>query len=187
MSQPFTFLKWHGKKAIAMLVLTVVLALAIVDTAIAFLIVYTDTLTNVFSPATLSIAVSEDGRGVVNDGEVTVYVRAAVVFTWENTAEENTILATSPVEGTDFTYACNARWVKAADGFWYCTTPIAPDANTAVAMLESVTSLTDAPTGSALSVELLLDAIQSAPADAVTESWASGVSAVADDGTLILR
>lgn len=185
MSEQFKFFRWHGKKAIALLVVTLVLSFALVNTAVAFLIVQTQTLINEFTPQTLSIAVSDDGKGVVNDGEATVYVRATVVVTWDKVGEDGTVMAIAPVEGTDYTLVCNSSWVKAADGFWYYPAQIKADKTVTIPMIELVEKLKDAPySGYELSVELLLDAIQATPSDAVLESWTSGVSAVAGDGTL---
>ena len=48
MPKTFKFLKWHGKKAVALLVLTVVLAVGMVGGTVAFIVTQTDALTNVF-------------------------------------------------------------------------------------------------------------------------------------------
>ena len=104
MSGRFKFLKWYGKKAIALLVLTCTLGLALAGATVAFVIVSTDRLNNEFTPTELSIAVSDDGFGVINDGDVSVYVRAAVVCKWEDTENSGTILSKNPVQGRDYTF-----------------------------------------------------------------------------------
>ena len=184
MSKPISFFRWHGKKAVLMLILTLTLSLTLVGTTVAFLVVGTDPLINIFLPATLSVEKSDDGRGVINDGEALAYVRAAVVVTWEKTSEEGTIIAKAPIENVDYTYECAEGWVKAIDGFWYYTKPIAPNKAITINMIESVDQIGAAQVGFDLSVDLLFDAIQAVPTRAVTESWSSGVSAVAADGTL---
>lgn len=186
MSTRFKFLKWYGKKAIALLVLTCILGLALAGATVAFVIVSTDKLNNEFTPAELSIASSNDGYGVINDGEVSVYVRAAVVCTWESTSQSETVLSKNPKLDIDYSFSCADGWIKAADGFWYYTRPIAPDAGVTVEMISSLVDKGTAPEGYKLSFEVLFDAIQSSPANAVLENWASGVSAVSDSGTLSL-
>ena len=185
MQKTFRFLKYSGKKAVALLCVSVVLAVAIVGTTLAFITMRTENLTAEFRPATVSVNKSADGKGVVNDGEVDVYVRVAMIFTWESTAEENSIMSTAPVAGVNYNFTVADGWERAADGFWYCLEPLTVDAASSV--ISSVALIGNAPSGHDLSVELLIDAIQAEPADAVTESWTSGVLSVDENGALILK
>lgn len=185
MQKTFRFLKYSGKKAIALLCVSVVLAIAVVGTTLAFITMMTEHLTVQFRPATVSVEKSEDGKGVVNDGEIAVYARVALIFTWESTTEENSIMSSAPVAGVNYSFSVGEDWVKAADGFWYCREPLAPGEISTV--VSSTALIGNAPAGHDLSVELLIDAIQADPADAVTESWDSGVSSVDEDGRLVLK
>ena len=54
-------------------------------------------------------------------------------------------------------------------------------------MISSVELIGNAPAGYDLSVELLIDAIQADPSNAVTESWERGVASVSGNGTLVLK
>jgi len=186
MQKTFHFLKWSGKKAVACLCVALVLTLALAGTTIALVVMRTNSLVNEFTPANLSIDKTADGKGVINDGEVKAYVRAAVVFTWESTSVPGTISSVAPIEGVDYNYTCSGDWVKAVDGFWYFTKKptIAPGESFNV--IDSVTVIKEAPAGYKLSVELLLDAIQAEPSGAVTESWKSGVHSVTADGKLVI-
>lgn len=185
MQKTFHFLKWSGKKAVACLCVALVLTLALAGTTIALVVMRTNSLVNEFTPAKLSIDKTADGKGVINDGEVKAYVRAAIVFTWESISAPGTISSVAPIEGVDYNYTCSGNWIKAADGFWYFTAkPIAPRESFNV--IDSVTVIKEAPAGYKLSVELLLDAIQAEPTTAVTQSWDSGVHSVDSDGKLVI-
>ena len=105
MSKTFQFFIWSGKKAVAFLVLTVALSLAIVGTTLAYIITQTDILQNIFEPAKVDIEIK--GNDIENKSDVDVYIRAAVVVNWvddNGTPEDKSddvILSTSPVAGTD--------------------------------------------------------------------------------------
>ena len=185
MQKTFHFLKWSGKKAVAFLFISVALAMAVAGTTLAFIKVMTEPLTNEFQPATVSVNKSTDGKGVINNGDVDVYVRVAVIFTWESTSEENNIMSSPPVAGVNYELSMAEGWAKAADGFWYCMNPVAP--NLIRNAISSVKLIGNAPAGHDLSVELLIDAIQADPANAVIESWESGVTSVNENGTLVLK
>ena len=183
MEKTFHFLRWSGKKAVAIFCVSIVSAMALIGTTIAFIKMMTDTLTIGFQPATVSVSKSNDGKGVLNDGDVDVYVRVALVFTWESVAEENNIMSSAPVQGVNYNLSVEDGWAKAADGFWYCLNPIsAGDVRNAIS---SVDLIGNAPVGYDLSVEMLVDAIQAEPADAVTHSWTC-VTGVDANGNLIV-
>ena len=185
MQKTFRFLKWSGKKAVAVLCVSVALTAAIVGATLAFLKTKTGPLDVEFQPSTVSVSKTANGRGVVNDGDVDVYVRAAMIFTWESTTEENSIMSSAPVSGINYNMTVAEGWVKAADGFWYCREPLSPgEIRNAVS---SVTLIGNAPLGYGLSTELLVDAIQADPKDAVLESWESGVTSVDANGALVIK
>ena len=174
--------KLNNKKSIMFLISALVIGLILVGVTLAVVIVETDKLINEFVPGEVSISHSEDGLGVINDGDQPVYVRAALVFTWTSVDQENMIMSKSPVENVDYEYTCNSGWVRAADGFWYYTSAIEPGME--ISMVASLTDKGTAPLNYKLSAELLLDAVQSLPVKAVMESFESGVSSVSADGTL---
>lgn len=154
-------------------------------TTLAYLVTGTDPIANLFSPGQVSCEVESvldstvpTNVTVKNTGTVDAYIRAAVVVNWVN--GDGVVSANTPEEGTDYTiaYAGNTGWKKAADGFWYYTTPVAPNASTGV-LIDSCNPTRKAPPkGYTLSVEVVASAIQATPDDVVTKSWGSGVSAV---------
>ncbi len=185
MQKTFRFLKWSGNKAVSILCISVALTTAIVGATLAFLKTKTGPLDVEFQPSAVSVSKTADGRGVVNDGDVDVYVRAAMIFTWKSTAEENSIMSSAPVSGINYNMSVAEGWVKAADGFWYCREPLSPDEIRDA--ISSVTLIGNAPLGYGLSTELLVDAIQADPEDAVLESWKSGVTEVDENGLLVIK
>ncbi len=190
MSKTFKFFIWSGKKAVAFLVLTVALSLAIVGTTIAYIIDYTESLKNTFTPGEVEITMT--GSTIKNVQDTDVYVRAAVVVTWVNdngTPDDKTddvILSTMPVEGTDkdytITYNTDANWVQGSDTFWYYKEPISKDES--VTLIDGVTANTTME-GYTLRVQVLSSAIQAEPAEAVTGAWTS-VTGVDASGKLTI-
>ena len=181
MPKTFKFFIWSGKKAVASLVLTIVLSIAIVGSTLAYIIVKTNELNNTFTPGEVDISI--DGDDIKNVGDTDVYVRAAVIVNWVNT-EDGTTLSTMPLAGTDYSAEFNTAggWVQGSDGFWYyANAPLAVGA-TANTLINSVTELKPL-TGYKLTVQIISSAIQSTPADAVVNSWTS-VTGVNADGTL---
>ena len=92
------------------------------------------------------------------------------------------LMSKSPVVDVDYEFSCANGWVRAHDGFWYYTVPVEPGEE--VDMLTSLTDKGTAPTNYQLSAELLFDAVQATPVDAVIECFGSGVASVAANGTL---
>ena len=164
---------------IVCIILTVCIA---VSSTLAYIVVKTDLLSNIFTPAETSISVN--GTTVTNDGEVKVYVRMTPVVTLRSGTDDNIYYGgVSFVEGTDYTISepdTLTAWEKGSDGYYYCSTPIAKDGSVTVPSFTA--TLTDAakdkiPTGYQAVVQYLVSAIQAEPTDAVTESWGGEVDA----------
>ena len=139
-----------------------------------------DEIENTFVPATVTCAVEETFENNVksdvtirNTGTVNAYIRAAVIASF--VTEDGKVLATAPVEGTDYTVTWgNNGWKQGSDGFWYYSKPVSPNAATPD-LIESATSVT-APQGARLNLQIIASAVQSAPAKAVTEAWGVSVT-----------
>ena len=191
MSKTFQFFIWSGKKAVAYLVLTVALSVAIVGTTLAYIIVKTNELNNTFTPGEVEITMT--GSTIKNVQDTDVYVRAAVVVTWVNDngtpgdKTDDVILSTMPVEGTykdyTITYHTDANWVQGSDTFWYYKEPISKDES--VTLIDGVTANTTMD-GYTLRVQVISSAIQAEPADAVTGAWTS-VTGVDASGKLTIE
>lgn len=180
MAKTFKFLVWSGKKAVVFLALTVALSLAVVGTTIAYIIDYTESLKNTFTPPVVDIESDAVAGNIISNGsDVDVYLRAAVVVNWVNNSDHS-ILSTKPVENTDYTLDLGNNWVKGSDGFYYYTLKVAPD-SADILVLDAVTCPTITNGDYTLTVQVISSAIQATPADAVIGSWHVTVN---PDGTI---
>lgn len=124
-----------------------------------------------------------------NTGTAPAYIRAAVDIYWQDGSGAR--LWEEPQAGTDYEIAWSdelrdalgtnsaSSWVKASDGFYYWTSPVAPNMETGV-LIVSVTEL-KATEGRNLVVDVSTQAVQSVPDEAVHEAWGCTVQ----DGVLI--
>ena len=180
MKKPFRFFSLTGKKAVVLLVLTLVLTITAINVTLAILVTKTDTFENIFSPPVLRLSL-ENVDDIVNTGDVAVYVRALAVANWISLEDEHTILAADPVIGEDFVidFKTENWFYSEADGFYYYRYPLAP--NGRVKMIESATQTQEKP-GYELRLEILSSGIQAYPAEAVEHAWPT--VRVMEDGSL---
>ena len=123
-----------------------------------------------------------------NTGTAPAYIRAAVDIYWQD-ATSGARLWEEPQAGTDYEIAWSvadasgansaSSWVKASDGFYYWTSPVAPNRETDV-LIASVAEF-KATEGRNLVVDVSTQSVQSAPDEAVHEAWGCTVQ----DGVLI--
>lgn len=180
------------KRIIALLVGVILLA-GTVGT-LAWLSV-TGVLVNQFGIGSVTPSVQETLSGNVksnvkaeNTGTAPAYIRAAVDIYWQD-ATSGARLWEEPQAGTDYEIAWSvadasgansaSSWVKASDGFYYWTSPVAPNKETDV-LIASVAEF-KATEGRNLVVDVSTQAVQSAPDEAVHEAWGCTVQ----DGVLI--
>ena len=180
MPKTFKFLRFTGKKAIALLALTIVLSVAVVGGTLAFIITKTNALTNIFTPAKVDINI--DGNEVENTGDIPVYVRVAVVANWvEKDANGNVVAIHSTTPTVNI--AMSSNWVLGSDGFYYYKLPVA--AGDKITPVENVTSDAAPSSDYTLQVQVLSSAIQSTPTSAVINVW-TAVTGVEANGNLIV-
>ena len=115
-----------------------------------------------------------------NTGTAPAYIRAAVDIYWQD-ATSGARMWEEPQAGKDYKIVWRdslrdvsgansaSSWVKASDGFYYWTSPVAPNTETDV-LIASVTEL-KATEGRNLVVDVSTQAVQSVPDDAVREAW----------------
>lgn len=155
----------------------------------------TGVLVNQFGIGSVTPSVQETLSGNVksnvkaeNTGTAPAYIRAAVDIYWQD-ATSGARLWEEPQAGTDYEIAWSvadasgansaSSWVKASDGFYYWTSPVAPNRETDV-LIASVAEF-KATEGRNLVVDVSTQSVQSAPDEAVHEAWGCTVQ----DGVLI--
>ena len=154
---------------------------ATVGSTLAFLTTKTEPVTNTFTYAGVSCEVTEqfdnstkENVQVKNTGDTDAYIRATYVVNWVDASGR---VAASDPEG----YRCSLtenpdnKWTKGKDGFFYYTSSVAPGASTDGSLLTCKVTYPSDPKYT-LSVEILAEAIQSVPADAVQDAWGVTVS-----------
>lgn len=165
----------------AALALALVLTLSVGGT-IAYLITDTRPVTNTFTPGNVACAVVESGWKdgnttkkdvtIQNTGNTDAYIRAAIVVTWQNA--DGNVLGKAPVLGSDYTLelATDTGWdITTSDGYYYYATAVSANNSTGI-LINECKVLNPAPAeGYTLCVEVLADAIQATPINAVKDAW----------------
>lgn len=174
-----------NKKAILLTALAIASLVSVmsVGSTYAYLKIVNDTpASNSFSVASSAdpSIVDESGAKVsVGNTGYSVYVRAAIVATWEDNS--GNVLGTA----TGYTLSDkDENWVLGSDGYYYFKEPVASGGKTAV-LFTSCTATETAPEGYHLSIDVLAQTVQAAGKDgdtmAVTQAWGC---AVAGDKTI---
>lgn len=168
---------------LAILFIAVIMLIgAVVGSTVAFLVTKTAPVENKFTYASVSCTVSESFNGttkekvqIQNTGTTDAYIRATYVVNWLN---KDGSIAPVP-QGTipnGYTLSISENpdnaWTKGTDGYFYYLTPVAPGGLTDGSLVNcTVTYPQGVEPEYILSVEILASAIQSTPANAVTEAW----------------
>ena len=167
-------------RTIVLLVASILLITTAVGSTVAFLTTKTEPVENTFEYAKVSCEVTETfdmnaGRCVQvrNTGTIDAYIRATYVVNWVDALEN--IVASDP-EGYSYSLTENpdSKWTKIGDYYYYLT-PVAPNDSTLGSLLTCTATYPDNPEYT-LSVEILAEAIQSTPENAVTNAWNVTVS-----------
>lgn len=166
-----------GRGRLAMMVLSVVLLLGVaIGGTIAWLSTKTTPVTNTFTPAEVTCKVEEDFNedtgektkvNVTNTGNIAVYIRVKLVTYRTNDAGQH-IGGTADLP--EFTPGEN--WVEYGK-YYYYTLPVEPNAQPQTNLADSMTlekSYKDAD-GGKQALDVMAEAIQSAPEKAVGEAW----------------
>lgn len=164
-------------RATAMLLATVMLFALAVGGTIAWLIDKDSPLVNTFDPSKVTCEVQEkfDGKvksdvNVNNTGDIDAFIRVKLVTYRTNDAGQH-IGGTAALPQ----FTLGANWVE-YNGYYYYTLPVAPGDKPATKLTDSMTlteSYDDAD-GGHQSIDVMAEAIQSVPAEAVGQAW--GVS-----------
>lgn len=163
------------------IIISIALAVSLIGCGAAFamMIARSQKENNNFTPAVVNCEVNEafaDDKKtsikVKNTGNVEAYLRICFVTYWVNTDEnDNGIIVSEPSKNiTDFPFD-DKKWKKGSNNIYYYTEAIAPRAE--IEFLkngEKIILEVDA-NGNRQVIEVFAEAIQSLPAEAVTESW----------------
>lgn len=167
-------LRWS--KQFAVLACVAVLLTGFVGSSLAWLMAGTKPIKNVFEPGNVPPTIVEEMNGTVknnvtvkNTGNVDAYIRAKLVFTWQNEAGE--VLGVAPTSD-DYTISWTKEgWVDGPGGYYYYTTPVVPGGSTKV-LATGIMQVSPNPAEDyTLHVEVLAESIQAEPVKAVKEAW----------------
>ena len=170
-------MKLNRKKGILLLTAAVLILVCGVGGTLAYLITQTAPVTNTFTPAQVTSQVIETMNGttksdvkIENTGNVSAYIRAAIVITWKD--EAGYTMPTVPVQGQgqDYTLDINANDWSQSDGYYYYNGIVAAGESTAN-LINSCVSTGTYTDGRKLCVEVIGSAIQAEPTTAVQEAW----------------
>ena len=183
-SQNLQHEKKHHFKKIQLLILSLLVVTTVtVGGTVAYLTTKTDSVVNTFEPSEVSCEVQEKFDGthkkdinVKNTSDIEAYLRVKLVSYRVNDADPpQHIGGEAPIN--DFNLG--ADWVKIGD-YYYYTKPVAANggvpATPLTTSLELTSSYNDADGGRQV-IEVMAEAIQSEPAEAVGEAWGVTISA----------
>lgn len=156
-------------------------------TVFAYLSAFTGPLNNMFSVFSNPVTTVNDTMDVVNSKKTNscvnvgnpgyaVYVRAAIVITWEKS--DGSVHAEVPLEGTgkDYLISLNETdWLKGADGFYYYRDMIT--SGDTAPLIVSLTEINQPPEDFTMHVEIIAQTIQAlgttdvSDIPAVVDAW----------------
>ena len=189
-------------RSLALLFAVALLIGAGVGSTVALLQDKTEAVENTFTYGKVSCKVQEKFENeygayvkrdvrIQNTGNTDAYIRALLVFTWKDA--EGNVFVNKPVEGKDYqiNLALSNGWIVSRNAFGaylYYRNPVAPGASTPN-LIDSLFQVDGAnvPEDGAyhLSVEVVADAVQANPAQAVNDAWDEAT--VNADGTLNIQ
>ena len=166
----------RSNKVFMMLVSLLLLATMMVGGTLAYLFTKTDPVNNHFTPSYVDCTVTENFDGttktnvnVRNDGDINAYIRVKLVtYRVNDQGQHIGGLAQIP------TFTLGTNWYE-FKGYYYYTLPVAPGEKPAYNLTDSMTltKYSDSDGGKQV-VEVMAEAIQSVPAEAIGDAW--GVS-----------
>lgn len=164
----------NNKTGTLFLSLLLVVTLAISGT-LAYLVTKSDPVENKFTPSHVACQVTENFDGttksnvnVTNTGDTDAYIRVKLV-SYRVNAQGQHIGGTAAVPS----FTPGENWKLHTDGYYYYTLPVAPGEEPKADLIGSIdlTGSYDDADGGKQVIEVMAEAIQSGPADAVGKSW----------------
>ena len=170
----------HGAKRLSTLLLSVILVVTIaVGGTVAYLVTQDEPITNTFTPSHVNCEVTENFNGTVksnvnvtNIGDTDAYIRVKLV-TYRVNKNGQHIGGTAAIPS----FTPGQNWVENG-GYYYYTLPVKPGEQPDTVLISSITledSYPDAD-GGKQAIDVMAEAIQSAPAEAIGKSWGVTIS-----------
>ena len=171
-----------AKRSLVLVVSVLVLLLAVAGGTLAWLTAQTDGVVNTFTPAQVSCEVTEDFNGTIksnvnveNTSNIPAYIRVKLV-TYRVNAQNQHIGGTAEIPE----FKPGEGWVKYGE-YYYYTRPVAPDNNSPDIPLIDETGIKltgsyDDADGGKQVIEVMAEAIQSSPTEAVGTAWGVTIS-----------
>ncbi len=160
-------------------------AVCIIGITVALILTLTENITNTFTPAEVTCQVVEQFENgiksdvdILNTGNTEAYIRAKVLVTWKNTDGEVYWKAPEQAKDYDMVFGEDPDWLyDAQNDTYYYALAVAPEKATGTLIKSVMLRETSVkPENYDLSVEIIADAIQSTPAEAVQTAWNVTVS-----------
>lgn len=148
-----------NKKGIALLISAVLILSVAVGTTIAFLVDSTEDVTDNFTPAKVICDVTNSGDtwSVKNVENIDAYIRVAVIV--NETNGTNLKWSGNPINA-DVLITTDATWTKVGN-YYYYNGEVAPDTSVTFGQITAANA----------KIQVLAEAIQSTPDDAVQTAW----------------
>ena len=168
----------RSKTGTLLLSLLLIVTMA-VGGAVAYLVTHSSPIQNSFKPSLVDCEVKESFNGTIksevnvkNTGDTEAYIRVKLV-TYRVNDKGQHIGGVAEIPS----FEPGTNW-KEFDGYYYYTLPVAPGEKPKADLISSI-SLTDSyndADGGKQVIEVMAEAIQSGPADAVGKSWGVSIS-----------
>ena len=178
-AQPVRRKTYHKGRLTAMVIATAVLLALAIGGTVAWLSTKGAPITNTFKPSKVACEVTENFNGKVksnvnveNTGDTEAYIRVKLVTYRTNDAGQH-IGGTATIPS----FTLGENWVEFG-GYYYYTLPVAAGEKPATNLTETMTltsSYSDAD-GGHQAIDVMAEAIQSGPAQAVGQAWGVSIS-----------
>lgn len=170
----------YGKKFLILFLSLLLMTTMSVGATLSYLFATADPVVNEFTPAEVSCEVTEEFDGenkrnvnVINTGDTDVYIRVNLVSYRVNDIGQNIGgIAEIPA------FTPGGNWVRYEDGYYYYTLPVKPGDQAASHLIQSIRlaeAYDDADKGKQV-IDVIAEAIQSAPEEAIGTSWGVSIS-----------
>lgn len=174
-----TFINSHRKSFIIAVSSTLVAAV-IAGSTLAYFIANSVTVANTFSTGSISCKIDEDFSDttvkkdvrIKNTGKSDAFIRVRLVPSWENASGEAVPVKASLTDNLNISWSNtkDTDWIDGKDGYYYYKSSVKPGAYTSY-LIKTATVKTA--NGNKMNLNVLAEAIQTAPNDTVKTIWKS--------------